>query len=540
MNNKKSVLLLASVMVASGALLAACRANTEEKNAAPTAGASAGAQPDKVNADGMPIVKNPINLEFFAPKRFAASDWNNILLWQEYEKLTNVKVKWNTVDRDNLVEKRNILLAGGDYPDALYGNRLTPSDLMMYGEQGVFVKLNDLIDKYAPNFKKLLDQYPDVKKAITMPDGNIYSFPTVTDPEFKSMLTGAFMWYKPDWLEKTGLPEPQTTDDFYRFLKAIKEKDPNTIPLGGGPGWDYLGKYLQGAWGLGNRGTTHPYVDVDPATNELRFIPADDRYKEMLQYTNKLYNEGLIDKDFFTANADQIIAKGSKGVYAVIADYNPEAVYSNLKGYVGAAALKGPHGDRIYSYIGSPVGSPGQFVITKKNKYPEATVRWVDYLYSDEGSKMFFMGFKDKTYVEKPDGTIDYTDEIKHNPKGLTQDQAVSQYLVWPGVGYPGILKQNYFKGAEGMPASVEAAKKVEPAFIKERWAPFNYTKEETERMTVLRADIETYVKEMTTKFITGGASFDEWSKYTDTLKKMGLSEYMKIYKAGYERYKKN
>lgn len=35
---------------------------------------------------------------------------------------------------------------------------------MKYGAQGTFVKLNDLIDKYAPNFKKLMDKYPDLKK----------------------------------------------------------------------------------------------------------------------------------------------------------------------------------------------------------------------------------------------------------------------------------------------------------------------------------------------------------------------------------------
>jgi len=352
------------------------------------------------------------------------------------------------------------------------------------------------------------------------------------------MLTGAFVWYKKDWLDKVGMGEPQTTDEFYEYLKKVKAMDPNIIPFGGGPGWSYLGSFLQGAWGLNNRGLSHPYVDMNPATNELRFIPADPNYKEMLQYANKLYSEGLIDKDFFTANTDQIIAKGSQGVYAVIGDYNPEAIYSNLQGYHGASALKGPHGDQIYSYIGSPVGNIGQFVITDKNQHPEATVRWVDYLYSDEGSKMFFMGFKDKTYVELPNGDIDYTDEIKHNPNGLTQDQAVAQYLVWPGVGYPGILKKQYFKGSEGMPASVEAAKKVEPHLIKEIWPPFNYTKEETNRMTVLKTDITTYVDEMTTKFITGGASFSEWDNYVATLKKMGLEEFMELYKAGYDRYK--
>ena len=60
-----------------------------------------------------------------------------------------------------------------------------------------------------------------------MPDGNIYSFPGVYDPEFKSVLSSAKMWVKQSWLDELGLKEPQTTDDFYNMLKAFKEKDPN-------------------------------------------------------------------------------------------------------------------------------------------------------------------------------------------------------------------------------------------------------------------------------------------------------------------------
>lgn len=525
----KKIFMLALFVFMSVSLLAACNEKTDKREEANL---------DNLNLDGMPIVKEEIELKMFAPKRFASQNWNDIKLWNEYENMTNIKVKWENVDRDNLAEKRNILLAGGDYPDVLFGNGLTVNDLMKYGKQEDFIALNDLIDQYAPNFKALLEQYPEVEKAITMPDGNIYSFPTITDPEFKAMLEGSFMWLKEEWLKELDLEEPETTEEMYQLLKAIKENYPDAIPMGGGPGIDsYLIPFFKGAWGLGNRGASHPYVDVDPETNELRFIPTAPRYKEMLEYLNKIYEEDLIDKDFFTANADQVIAKGSQGIYGVLPDYNPEAVYSNLTGYIGGKALKGPHGDQLYAHIGSPIGSVGQFVITKDNPNPEATVRWVDYLYSDEGSKMFFMGFKDETYVENEDGTLDYTDEIKNHPDGLTQDQAVGEYLVWPGVGYPGILKQDYFKGSEGKPSSIEASEKVDPFIPEEIWPPFNYTIEELEEMNALRNDIETYIQEMNAKFITGAKSFDEWDNYVKQFDQMKLDKYMEIYNDAYERY---
>src|SRR5690606_1809789 len=123
------------------------------------------------------------------------------LVWSEYEKMSNMKIKFDLIPFDSLTEKRNLILAGGDYPDAFYSARLGSADLMRYGQQGVFIKLNDLIDEYAPNFKKLLDTYPDLRKGLTMPDGNIYSFPSFYDPDFLPMLIGTPLWIKQEWLE---------------------------------------------------------------------------------------------------------------------------------------------------------------------------------------------------------------------------------------------------------------------------------------------------------------------------------------------------
>jgi putative aldouronate transport system substrate-binding protein len=351
------------------------------------------------------------------------------------------------------------------------------------------------------------------------------------------------MWLRKEWLERLQLPEPETTDDFYNMLKAFKEKDPNgngqpdEIPFQS-VGLPALINYVKGAWGLGNRGTRHENVDVDPQTGKLRFIPTDPKYKEMLQYLHKLYDEKLIAEDIFTIQANQFYATGAKGLYGATITTSPYTLM-NQKGYVGATALQGPHGDRVFSSVGSPLSAPGAFVITDKNKHPEATVRWIDYLYSDEGSKMFFMGFEGKSYETTPTGDVQYTKEITENPNGLTFEQALVKYVVWPGGGYPNIVRQKYFKGAESQPESVAAAERFAKYIPEELWPAFSFTAEENQRMAALNADISTYVKEMTAKFVSGKSSFDEWDAYVETLKKMKLDEYMSIYEAAYERYRK-
>ncbi|MBP3961958.1 extracellular solute-binding protein [Paenibacillus lignilyticus] len=540
-----SILLSCALSVS---MVSACSSNNGNNNGTGSAtnhATSAPASKEEVaglNTAGFPIVNDKITVKGFAAKLFANADWNNLKLWQEYEKMTNVHMVWDTTQKDSLKEKRNILLAGGEYPELFYASAFSRSDLFKYGKQGVFVPLNDLIDNYAPNFKALMDKYPIIGKGITMPDGNIYGLPTIYDPAFKSVFYNT-PWVKKDWLDKLGIAEPQNLDEFYNMLKAFKEKDPNGNSkqdeiAWGGVGTTGLLGYLKGSFGLNNHGNSNAYVDTDPATGKLRFVATDPNYKELLQYVNKLYKDGLLEKDIVSVQSEEIDAKGTGGLLAVIDNVDPVAIY-NQQGYVGLPVLKGPHGDQTYTYIGSPLGNIGMFVLTDKAKNQEAMMRWMDYFYSEEGIKLFFMGWKDQTYKEQADGTVDYTDEIKSNPNGLSLDQAVSQYLVWPGGYYPGFVKQQFFKGAEGLPTSVENAKKSEALTLKQDqiWPAFNFTSEEQTELTTLATDIQTYVDEMRDKFIVGNASFDEWDNYVATLNKMGLDRYIAIYQAALDRF---
>ncbi|MFK7694945.1 ABC transporter substrate-binding protein [Paenibacillus sp. HJGM_3] len=536
MKMRKTTAALLSVIVPL-TVLSACSDGGTKKTESPQS------KDTGVNKAGMPIVAEKINLKMIAGKApTTASNWNEVMLWQEYEKQSNIHVTWEMVPTDNLTEKRNIMLAGGDYPDAFFTAGIPATDLLKYGTQGTFIKLNTLIDNYAPNLKKLLDQYPEVRKGLTMPDGNIYSFPTIYDPQFTSVLGGGKVWIRKEWLDKLGLKEPETTDDFYNMLKAFKEKDPNGNNQADEIPFEVVGlpsiiSYFKGAWGLGTRGTRHANVDMD-SSGKLRFIPTDPKYLEMLQYLNKLYSEKLIAEDIFTIQANQFYATGAKGLYGATITTSPYTLM-NQPGYIGASALKGPHGDQVYSAVGSPLANSGAFVITDKNKYPEATVRWMDHLYGEEGSKMFFMGFEGKSYEKTASGDLQYTKEITNNPNGLTFEQALVKYVVWPGGGYPNMVQQKFFKGAESQPESIQAAEKFKKYMPNELWPTFNYTAEENTRMAALNADINTYVTEMAAKFVSGKAPFSEWDNYVATLKKMRLDEFMQIYQAAYDRYKK-
>lgn len=503
---------------------------------------------DNLNESGMPIVEDEITLDIFAGKAPAtADDWNDVMIFNEYEDMTNININWEMVPHEGLEEKRNLALASGTLPDAFHSANLPVKDLQKYGEQGVFIPLNDLIEAYAPNFKKIMEEHPEVEKAITYPDGNIYALPTLDDPDFLAMTFGAGPWVRQDWLDDLELDMPETTDEFYEYLKSVKDNDligdgqNNEVPFGASS-IDNLLTWLKGSFGVGNRGRSTGYIDMNEDKDKVRFYPITDGYKEMLQYVNKLYTEGLIEKNIFSIENDQFFANASEGLYGSTFNHSPASLFGGEENenFTGGVALEGPNGDKTFAGLSSSVAIPGSFVITEENEHPAATMRWADYFYGDDGAELFMMGIEGETFEKTEDGEYEYVDEISNNQDGLNLDQAVAQYLTWPGGFYPSITKEKYFKGAEGSETSKKAAEKLEPDFIDEAWPAFTYTEDENKKVSAFGADIEKYVDEMEDKFITGDASFDEWDNYIKTLEDMNLDEYMEIQQAAYERYESN
>ena len=59
----------------------------------------------------------------------------------------------------------------------------------------------------------------------------------------------------------------------------------------------------------------------------------------MLQFVNKLHQEGLLDKEIFTIEGGALNAKGQEGLLGATIVPNPEMVMGR-KEYIGLGALK--------------------------------------------------------------------------------------------------------------------------------------------------------------------------------------------------------
>lgn len=505
--------------------------------------------PDYMNATGFPIVKQPITLKAMVMKTgsHANYDYAALPIWTEYEKMTGIKIEFEQVMNTQITEKRNLAFASGDLPDIFYRSSIPDADISKYGEQGMLIKLEGMLPQYAPNFKKIVDRLEDVRKGIYTTNGNIFALPSCTDAY--TIETSRRYFINKKWMDKVGMKMPTTTDDLYNLLKAFKDKDANgngkqdEIPLTSHSYWGVLDEF-KGSFGIGNRGVTHGLVDMDEKTGKLRFTAAAPEYKEFLQYANKLYKEGLIDEEIFTMDTTKLIAKGDQDLVGSFGAINDTLIGSK---YISdftpiTAPLKGPNGDMLWPNKRPHLGTSGTFAITNKCKYPEAALRWIDYFYSEEGVRHMYMGTEGKTYRKTADGKYEYmVDEIlKNEPAGTVFSQIQPKYFAWPGGYMPTIVLPQYFTVGENFGINVTAADYMKPYYPKEVWSAFQYTSEEREKMTPIQTDLNGYINQMIPQFITGKVSFSEWDSYVDKIKKMGVDEYLKIYTAAYERYKKN
>lgn len=83
------------------------------------------------------VVKGPQNVHL---------DWNKgNWFWDMYQEMTNVKMNWNQIPDESAAEQRNLSLVGGELPEIYYSAGFSNADVFKYGQQGVFLPLNDLI-----------------------------------------------------------------------------------------------------------------------------------------------------------------------------------------------------------------------------------------------------------------------------------------------------------------------------------------------------------------------------------------------------------
>ncbi|MDG0792649.1 extracellular solute-binding protein [Cohnella ginsengisoli] len=519
--------------------------------AAGTNSPQASAQPQ----EGMYPIANadkPITLKVWTaadPILKYFKNYGEVLAFQEMEKATGVKIEWIHPSAGQLQEPFNLMIASRDLPDVIlypWGNsQFLAGGADKYVKDGVIIPLNEYM-KNAPDYAKVLESYPEIKKRVTNDQGEM-DYISLMQPDLTMRTYNGFM-IRQDWLDKAGMPMPRSTDDLYKTLKAFQDKDVN----GNGKKDEYISATGMDKGILGIEKLLYPFGATAgndafiQRDGKVVYSPADPAFKEGVAYLNKLYKEGLLDPEYMLNDNTKLQQKYTNGT--VSASYSSAGRVASWAPGIQAAdanaalapipSLTGPDG-KGYWFEGNTanITNPGvSLAITTANKHPAETMAWWNWVFTQAGKMAFNYGKEGVTY-EMVDGKPKFTDMITKDPQGRTQNEMLT--LTAPAAGLPTL---NDLEATKLQKSEVEWK-----AF--QTWgdnmpdnsgimSPVTFNEQEMDVMTAKKPAIDDYQKQMLDKFITGRVSLDKWeTEFVPQLKKLGIDEVTAAYQSALERY---
>ncbi|MCI6290008.1 MAG: extracellular solute-binding protein, partial [Clostridiales bacterium] len=157
-----------------------------------------------------PIVDEPCELNIFYTSNPFPDNWEIDTNWftQYYEELTGIHINYEGVSGDPVenAQKVNLKLVSSDLPDVFSKCNFTRAQEVMYGSEGIFIPLNDLIDNETIYIKKMFEDYPHLRDQVTAPDGNIYGIPEVI--LYVHGTVEDKMWVNQVWLDALNMEKP--------------------------------------------------------------------------------------------------------------------------------------------------------------------------------------------------------------------------------------------------------------------------------------------------------------------------------------------
>ncbi|WP_409345269.1 hypothetical protein [Paenibacillus sp. MBLB4367] len=410
--NKKMMLVSLSTTLAAGTLLAACGgkdSGTTGASGSPSGSAS-------TSPSAAPVNKNINILLSNAGAKYPQEMKEDDKYIKELSKQSGYNLKFDFLNHPEYKQQLTVRFASGDLPDLIRTDSITDSAHPGAVEQGVFKELGPLIDKYGPNIKKKIPQQawdsPSVSK-----DGKIYAIPALAQ-----FMSNRVMYIRQDWLDKLGMKQPKTLDEWVKYFEAIKGKDLNGD---GDPNNEY-GFYVRENMIYGDvffsEFGAHPgmWYNVNGTMTPGMIKP---EMKEAIKFWKMMYDKGYVNPNLFTnKGADWVagIKKGQAGSWKYdITSYPTTWTPSN---FVNQSNVK-------IDVVGAPQGPKGGgletensqinfvWVIPNKSKQAEEVIKFLNWAWSDEAENFFSFGIKGTNYTEE-------AGKIKWDPKADVNNES--------------------------------------------------------------------------------------------------------------------
>lgn len=429
-------------------------------------------------------------------------------------------------------EQFNVMIASGDYPDIIEEDfknyRGGPEQAI---NDNVIISLNEVIEKYSPNFKEFMKNNPEMEKMTITDNGIYYTYPAIYGDEYLQVYRGPII--RKDLLDKTGLDMPETIDDWTVMLNAFQKMgidSPLILTLSD----SYA--FIQ-AFGVIN----DLYVDQ----GKIKYGIVEPGFKEGISLLADWYSKGLIDRNIASTDAASVKTAIINGMSATTVGATGGGIGTWMRAMAGddtfdlepASYPVLKNGERpFYGHRINPVWPEEGASISTSCKNIKAAAKVLDYAYSEEGILLFNFGIEGESY-EMIDDYPTYTSLVTHDASGRAMGEMISYYARPNGVG-PSIRDKRYMEQYASLPQQKRSIEIWSQTDAKQHLLPpITLNQEENDEVTAIKSNLDSYVNAELLKFITGVRKKDELDDFVATVNGMGVGKYVQAYQNAYDRY---
>lgn len=445
----------------------------------------------------------------------AAEVSEDLLVYKYIKEATNITVK-GYVPPGDFEDAIALTVASGDIPDIMYihNNNILPK---RYGGLGVLLDFNEVLDQM-PNLKKFWEENPDIKQRGTSEDGKTYQ--AIADG---LQYTNNLVWmYRKDIFEKHNLEVPKTWEELFAVSQELKKLYPDKFPFTFRDKFENIDERMLPSFGV--KHNFHPHLD----TREIIYGQVTDEYRSLVEYLHKFNAEKLMNPDFLSITTQQYIELMTTGKGLISLDYIGRIqTLTQAMAEEGAqlAMMAPPQGSDDQAYIKNMNYMPGGFTVFKDSKNLDATLHYIDFLFSDEGSELVSWGKQGETY--------DFVDGEKKIILG-TDTLSLRKEAGIGGFGSYGKFDSAAtmtFLPKEYLPYYHEVSEYVYPEDI----IPI-FTETEQQLLSITLDQINKHKESTISRFIVNDRSLDEWDNYVEEMNNLGLSKLIELHDAAFER----
>lgn len=514
----------------------------------------------------MAVAEEPVVITVAVADQTNVEDWETNWTTLYVEEALNVDLQFHVYASTDYSSKLNAMIAVGDELEDVILDNYHFSDALVYSwaQSGILTALNDYFydETLAPNLIEAIARTGvDYRSSLIMPDGNIYYVP-VFNQSYGNEYRGK-MWYYQDWLDQIDAEVPETLDELCDVLRTAVATDLNgngvadEIGIAGYNGIDHAWfSYLMNSFVYFDY--ENNYMKIEDGV--IGFSYTDERFREGVEYIAGMIEEGLIARESVTQNLDSWKTMLNATDYAVfmVPFTTPSRINdAEIKAkHIALAPMEGPNGVRLSQF--NPSATQSGMLITTYCKNPEKAFavgdllsnelisivnRWGkegedwDYVSNTEDPSQYFGNYEVfGAYIIVYDDASFWSSGAMQNKSWMQAGPFIKQYGLAGGrAGKVGNESAYDLHVAEGDTLYQTGGYAPEEYITK-----LVYTAEESNIISSISTDLNSYVKETVCSWLLDGATLTDasWEEFLNTVKELRADEWLECAQNAYDRTK--